>query len=67
MKRLYMGSRFISELHRSISKGLFEVSLSSVRIIITLINLHIFLVSHNYQETRTLYNRLLLLATEPFS
>ena len=61
-----MGSRFISELHRSISKDLFEVSLSSVRIIITLINLHIFLVLHNYQETRALYNRLLLLATEPF-
>ena len=62
-----MGSRFISELHRSISKDLFEVSLSSVRIIIPLINLHIFLVLHNYQETRTLYNRLLLLTTEPFS
>ena len=58
-----MGSRFISELHRSISKDLFEVLLSSVRIIITLINLHIFLVLHNYQETRTLYNRLLLLAS----
>ena len=57
-----MGSPFISELHRSISKDLFEV-----RIIITLINLHIFLVLHNYQEIRTLYNRLLLLATEPFS
>ena len=57
--------RFISELHRSISKDLFQVSLSNVRIIITLINLHIFLVLHNYQETRTLYNRLLLLATEP--
>ena len=67
MKRVYMVSRFISELHRSISKDLFQVSLSSVRIIITLFNLHILIVLHNYQETRTLYNRLLLLATEPFS
>ena len=38
-----MVSQFISELHRSISKDLFQVSLSSVRIIITLINFYIFL------------------------
>ena len=61
-----MVSRFISELQRSISKDLFQVSLSNVRIIITLINLHIFLVLHNYQETPHVVQQIIVVSNRTF-